>query len=107
MSTLFNFPTIGTRDCGAFDVIPPTPDGGSGATGLIIATTLAQLRAHSPITGVQAALLFGVDNPGDSLLTAYYWDAVSLLDDNGLSVVKFDLTAVTDPGRLIQCGSNP
>jgi len=68
------------------------------------ANTLAILKAMSPTAFLKAAYLYGVNIPGDTALLSYYWDAASFLPPDDISVIKFNSTVITDPGRLIQTG---
>ncbi len=108
---LYNFPTIYVRECG--EAGTSTGGGGSGGgssgsvcCGLVIANSLADLRATADITGIGAAMLTSVNSDGDSAAIFYWWDATSLDPDDGISVIKFDLTDSGDPGRLKQSGIN-
>lgn len=109
--SLYNFPTIFTRECGEAGTSTGGGgnDGGSSGSvccGLVIANSLAALRATPDITGVGAAMLFSVNSPGDSSPIFYWWEATSLDVDDGLSTVKFDVTPAGSPGRLKQSGIN-
>lgn len=106
-----NFPTIIVRDCidlnGTGGGTPGGGASGSVCCGLVIANTLVDLRATPDITGIVAAILFSFVTPGDSAPIFYWWNAASLDADNGISIIKFDITDLGSPGRLMQSGILP
>jgi hypothetical protein len=72
----------------------------------VVANSLTALRATADITGIGAAILTSVNSDGDSSAIIYWWDATSLEADDGISIIKFDVTDVGSPGRLKQSGIN-
>lgn len=104
---IWNFPTITRRECGSSSDSGSSGGGSSSdviCCGLVVANTVEELRAITPITGIKAALLLGVDEQGDSSMIAYTWVADSLDDDDGIQTIKFDVTDSASPGRLKQEG---
>ena len=64
--------------------------------------TNALLKAATGYVDGSVAHVFGIATRGDSVMRVYYFDSVSVLADNGMSVLIPDNITHPAPGRWLQ-----